>query len=197
MAKRFFDIVLSLCALVALAPVMLAVAVAVKADSSGPVFFRQIRVGLGGRDFEIMKFRSMSHDPVASQGAFDAGNSSRVTSVGQVIRKTKLDELPQFVNVLKGDMSIVGPRPEVRKWVEAYPDRWSKVHRVRPGITDPAAIEFSDEEGMLSEYDDPNEVYRTVILPRKLDLYELYIERRSLFFDVGVMLKTFTKILRG
>ncbi|WP_299126534.1 sugar transferase [uncultured Alcanivorax sp.] len=197
MVKRFFDIVVSLCALFVLAPVMLAVAVAVKTDSSGPVFFRQIRVGLGGRDFEIMKFRSMSHDPVASQGVFDAGNSSRVTAVGQVIRKTKLDELPQFVNVLKGDMSIVGPRPEVRKWVEAYPERWSKVHCVRPGITDPAAIEFKDEEALLAGYDDPVEAYRTVILPRKLDLYEMYIDKRSLFSDVGVMLKTFTKIVRG
>lgn len=197
MTKRFFDIFVSFFALIILAPVLLAVAVAVKVDSYGPVFFRQIRVGLGGRDFQIIKFRSMSHDPVASQGAFDAGNSSRVTAVGRVIRKTKLDELPQFINVLKGDMSIVGPRPEVRKWVEAYPDRWSKVHRVRPGITDPAAIEFKDEEELLAEYNDPNEAYRTVILPRKLDLYEMYIDKRSLFFDIGVMLKTFTKIVRG
>ncbi len=195
--KRVFDIVVSFLAFLLLAPVMLVVAVAVKLDSPGPVFFRQVRVGLNGRDFQIIKFRSMFYEPAATKGSFDAGNSSRVTTVGRVIRKTKLDELPQFINVLKGDMSIVGPRPEIRVWVDVYPERWAKVHQVRPGITDPAAIEFRDEENILAGYDDAVEAYRTIVLPRKLDLYEMYIENRSFSFDFGVMLKTFAKVVRG
>jgi lipopolysaccharide/colanic/teichoic acid biosynthesis glycosyltransferase len=113
-----------------------------------------------------------------------------VTRVGKLLRKTKLDELPQLWNVLVGDMSLVGPRPEVRKWVEAYPDRWSKVLAVRPGITDPASIEFRNEEELLAAAPDPKTCYRDVILPRKLDLYEEYVETRSFWGDVGILLKT-------
>jgi lipopolysaccharide/colanic/teichoic acid biosynthesis glycosyltransferase len=113
-----------------------------------------------------------------------------VTRVGKLLRKTKLDEFPQLWNVLVGDMSLVGPRPEVRKWVEAYPDRWAKVLAVRPGITDPASIEFRNEEELLAAAPNPETYYRKVILPRKLDLYEEYVETRSFWGDVGILLKT-------
>ncbi len=138
----------------------------------------------------LFKFRTMTVRKGTEQGSFDAGSAARVTRVGAFLRKTKLDELPQLWNVLKGDMSLVGPRPEVRKWVEAYPERWARVLTVRPGITDPASIEFRNEEDILAASPDPERTYREVILPRKLDLYEEYVRTRSFWGDVGILLKT-------
>ena len=131
------------------------------------------------------------------RGSFDVGSSARVTRVGKLLRKTKLDEFPQLWNVLVGDMSLVGPRPEVRKWVEAYPDRWSKVLAVRPGITDPASIEFRNEEELLAAAPGPETCYRDVILPRKLDLYERYVATQSLGGDIGILFRTMWAVVRG
>lgn len=131
------------------------------------------------------------------KGAFDAGCISRITPIGRFLRKTKLDELPQLFNVLKGDMSLVGPRPEVEKWVQAFPDRWKAILVVRPGITDPASVAFHDEEKRLSGAVDPEDVYRTEILPRKLDMYERYVSNVSILNDCKIILKTFQVLLQG
>ena len=124
------------------------------------------------------------------KGSFEAGSARRVTPVGRFLRKTKLDELPQLWNVIKGEMSLVGPRPEVRKWVDAYPARWARVLEVKPGITDPASIVFRNEEELLAAAKDPEDAYRNAILPRKLDLYEEYLRTRTFWGDVGIIFKT-------
>jgi lipopolysaccharide/colanic/teichoic acid biosynthesis glycosyltransferase len=130
-------------------------------------------------------------------GTFDAGATSRVTPIGRFLRKSKLDELPQLWNVLRGEMSLVGPRPEVRKWVDAYPERWTFVHAVRPGITDPASIRFRNEEEILAASTDPEATYRDVILPQKLVLYEDYVRDRSFWGDIAIILKTIAVVVGG
>lgn len=160
-----------------------------------PVLFRQKRVGLNGRDFWVYKFRSMTNRKQASLGSFDAGDSSRVTKIGRVLRKTKLDELPQLFNVLIGDMSIVGPRPEVRKWVETFPKEWEIIHRVKPGITDPASIAYKDEEVLLKMSSEPERTYREQILPHKLDLYKNYVKNRTFINDINLIFKTISSLI--
>lgn len=193
--KRLFDFVISLLFTVILLPVFLLIAFLIVIDSGFPVFFVQKRIGKGGQLFSMFKFRTMTVLKEAQQGSFDAGNSSRVTRIGKILRKTKLDELPQLLNVLAGTMSFVGPRPEVQKWVEAYPERWAVVHTVKPGITDNASIEFRNEEEILSASSDPYLTYRNKILPRKLDLYEDYVRNRSFGGDVEILFKTFISVL--
>jgi lipopolysaccharide/colanic/teichoic acid biosynthesis glycosyltransferase len=193
--NRCFDISFSLLGIAVLLPVMALLAVLVKITSPGPVLFRQIRVGRGGKDFTLFKFRSMTVKPEAEKGAFEPGNLQRVTAIGRLLRSAKLDELPQLFNVLRGDMSLVGPRPEVRKWVDAYPERWAKVLVVRPGITDPASILFRNEEKILAQSDDPERTYREEILPRKLDIYEQYVANRSAFSDLIILIQTVLAVL--
>ena len=188
--KRILDIVGALPGGVLLSPLLAVVWLAVVLESGLPGLFRQRRMGRGGSEFTLYKFRTMTVQRGTERGSFDVGSSARVTRVGKMLRKTKLDELPQLWNVLVGDMSLVGPRPEVRKWVEAYPEQWTRVLSVRPGITDPASIEFRNEEELLAAAPDPETYYREVILPRKLDLYEEYVETRSFWGDVGILLKT-------
>ncbi|WP_328186487.1 sugar transferase [Marinobacter sp. OP 3.4] len=193
--KRLFDIVVSLSALLFLFPLVVLIYIWVRYDSRGGAFFRQSRVGLNGKPFSILKFRTMTLKPQTDTGSFDAGDSSRITYVGRILRKYKLDELPQLINVLKGEMSIVGPRPEVRSWVDTYPERWRKIHQVKPGITDPASIEFRDEEVLLAQYHDPQAAYKNIILPRKLTLYEEYVENHSFVGDVKLIVKTVFKVV--
>jgi lipopolysaccharide/colanic/teichoic acid biosynthesis glycosyltransferase len=188
--KRVVDFVFSACGLIVLLPVITVVAVMVRLTSAGPAFIRQLRVGRNGRTFNMLKIRTMTMLQDAEKGSFEAGSSARVTHIGRVLRKTKLDELLQLWNVLKGDMALVGPRPEVRKWVDAYPDHWGSILTVRPGITDPGAIEFRHEEDILAAQLDPETYYRNVILPRKLDLYEEYVQTRSLLGDLWILLRT-------
>lgn len=195
--KRLVDVVFAALAIVGLAPLLIVIAVWVKIDSPGPVIFRQQRVGRNGETFDIYKFRSMTQDKKTEIGSFEAGDISRVTKAGKFIRKYKLDELPQFFNVLKGDMSIVGPRPEVEKWVMAYPERWATVLHVRPGITDPASLAFRDEESVLAEFDDPEHAYKEIVLPRKLDFYEDYIRDQSFIGDAFIMIKTVFRVIGG
>ena len=195
--KRVLDIVGALTGVVLLSPLLAAVGLAVVLESGLPGLFRQRRMGRGGSEFTLYKFRTMTVQCGTEQGSFDAGSSARVTRVGKLLRKTKLDELPQLWNVLAGDMSLVGPRPEVRKWVEAYPDRWSKVLSVRPGITDPASIEFRNEEELLAAAPDPETHYRNVILPQKLDLYERYVASQSLGGDISILFRTMWAVFRG
>lgn len=193
--KRVFDICASFVALLAFLPLMLVIAVVIPFTSPGPAVFRQTRVGRDGCKFTLYKFRSMEMKEEAERGLFEAGSSRRITPFGRFLRAAKLDELPQLWNVLKGDMSVVGPRPEVQKWVEAYPERWAIVHRVRPGITDPASILYRNEEELLSKAADPDACYRECILPHKLTLYEGYVRNHSLAGDVQLILRTVLCVL--
>jgi lipopolysaccharide/colanic/teichoic acid biosynthesis glycosyltransferase len=194
-AKRAFDLTASLLGLCLLAPLLLLIGALVVLLSGRPALFRQERVGRGGQGFLLVKFRTMTVDATAAGGAFEAGQLRRVTSIGRLLRRTKLDELPQLWNVLKGDMSVVGPRPEVRKWVEAYPQRWAQVLTVRPGLTDPASIVYRNEEALLAQARDPEQTYREVILPHKLDLYEAYVRRQRFWGDLRIILKTVATVL--
>jgi len=193
--KRIFDFTCSLALTALLLPFFLLIALFIVVDTGFPIFFVQQRVGKGGKQFKMFKFRTMTVLKEASHGSFDAGNSSRVTRAGKILRKTKLDELPQLLNVFSGKMSFVGPRPEVQKWVDAYPERWATVHSVKPGITDNASIEFRNEEEILAASSEPLVAYRNEILPRKLDMYEDYVKNRSFLKDVGILFKTFTSVL--
>ena len=195
--KRVFDAVIALLGLLVLLPVLAAIALAVRLSSPGPGLFRQARVGLEGVEFLLLKFRTMTVRPGSEKGAFDAGDASRVTKVGRFLRATKLDELPQLWNVIRGDMALVGPRPEVRRWVEVNPERWAIVHAVRPGITDPAAILYRDEEKILASVPDPERLYREQILPRKLDLYEEYVRTRTFWGDLKILGQTAIAIIAG
>ena len=193
--KRIFDFLVSLIFIIILLPFFVLVALLIIIDSGFPVFFVQKRVGEGGKQFKMFKYRTMRVLKEARQGSFDAGDSSRVTRIGKILRKTKLDELPQLFNVFSGKMSFVGPRPEVQKWVDAYPERWAIVHTVKPGITDNASIEFRNEEEILSSSTEPFITYREEILPLKLSMYEDYVHNKSFWKDIKILFKTFTSVL--
>ncbi len=193
--KRIVDVISVAIGLVLVSPLLLISAAIILMLDGLPIFFRQHRVGLGGKTFLLYKFRTMTTLPEGLEGSFDAGNNIRVTPVGAFLRKTKLDELPQLWNVLKNDMSLVGPRPEVRKWVDAYPDRWARVLMVRPGITDPASIYYRNEEELLAQAEDPEAYYRDHVLPHKLDLYEEYVRTRTFFGDIHLIFKTILTVL--
>ncbi|MBX3622299.1 MAG: sugar transferase [Rhizobacter sp.] len=189
MAKRLFDLLLSAAGLVVLSPLLVAVALWVKLDSPGPVFFRQERVGRHGVPFRIHKFRTMVH---GAQGAsITVGADARITRAGAVLRRTKLDELPQLIDVLRGDMSLVGPRPEVPRYVALYPATMrDKVLSVRPGITDVASLEYRDESERLARAADPEHEYVQVVMPAKLRLAAHYVDHASLAFDLRLILRT-------
>ena len=164
------DVLFSLGGLAFAWPFLGLIGLAILLNSGRPVIFSQERVGLDGRPFRLKKFRTMRRLKGAEAGLFEPGSQARVTPVGRFLRAYKLDELPQLWNVLMGDMSLVGPRPEIRKWVEAYPERWREVLETRPGITDPASILYRDEEAILAASPDPEKTYREIILPHKLDI---------------------------
>jgi lipopolysaccharide/colanic/teichoic acid biosynthesis glycosyltransferase len=152
-------------------------------------------VGKNGKEFIMRKFRTMNIRAGTHQGTFEPGDRTRITNVGRFLRTNKLDELPQLWNVLKGEMSIVGPRPEVRKWVDAYPERWKSILAIRPGITDLASLAYRDEESILHTSLDPKKRYREVILPRKLAIYEEYIKSNSFVGDFIIFVKTIAGVL--
>lgn len=189
-AKRIMDLTLAGAGVLLLWPLLLSVGLCVLTAMGRPVFFCQRRVGRGGRDFSLFKFRTMAPGPAAARDGFQAGDTSRVTPLGTRLRRLKLDELPQLFNVLRGDMSLVGPRPEVRRWVDECPRRWARLLAQRPGITDEASLRFKDEERLLAASLDPETMYREVILPQKLDLYQRYQDRRTLASDLKVLLAT-------
>lgn len=191
MVKRAFDILFSVAALLALLPVLIVVALWVKLDSAGPVFFRQVRVGWRGQPFRIYKFRTMRTDAERIGPQITIGPDSRITRPGRFLRKYKLDELPQFLNVLLGDMSVVGPRPEVPRYVELYPPATRElVLSVRPGITDLASIEFRDENELLGASPDPERTYVTQVMPAKLGYCERYVRERSFSGDLRIIGQT-------
>src|SRR5437773_928551 len=194
MAKRLFDLLIAGLALLLLSPLLLVLALWVKLDSPGPVLFRQERVGRFGRPFHIHKFRTMVHDPAQHGPQITVGDDPRITRAGRLLRHYKLDELPQLVDVLRGAMSLVGPRPEVPRYVALYPPALrDKVLSVRPGITDLASIQFRDENALLSKSADPEREYAEVVLPAKLRYAAEYVDHATLATDLrllGLTLKT-------
>jgi lipopolysaccharide/colanic/teichoic acid biosynthesis glycosyltransferase len=192
MAKRAFDVAATSVALLLLALPLLLLGVAVRLDSPGPALFRQERVGRHGRRFRIWKLRTMVHESRGS--AVTTAGDARVTRLGRILRRYKLDELPQLVNVWLGDMSLVGPRPEVPRYVAAYTDEQRRVLSVRPGITDPASLRFRDEERVLARFADPERAYAEVVLPLKLDLACEYVQHHSFVGDLRLILETLTVI---
>ena len=194
--KRTIDILVSGLGLLILSPLMLLLGLAIKLNSRGPALFRQQRIGRKFEPFWIYKFRTMVEGAPARGAAITAGADPRITRVGRVLRKTKLDELPQLWNVLKGDMSLVGPRPEVPKYVEMFRDDYERILSVRPGITDPASVQFRDESEVLGRSSDPEQTYVREILPQKLALSHEYIERASLAYDLQLIARTLLRILR-
>ena len=193
---RFFDFILSLVGLVVLAPIFIVLAIWIKIDSTGPVFYKQVRVGQSGIDFGLFKFRSMVVDADKKGLITVGGRDPRITRSGYFIRKYKLDELPQLINVLLGDMSLVGPRPEVRKYVELYTDEQQKVLSAKPGITDYASIEYMDENEILGKSSDPEKTYIEEIMPEKIKYNMKYINNKSLFEYFKIILLTVLKIVR-
>lgn len=194
--KRIFDIFMSGLGLICLSPLFLVLAVWIKCDSVGPVFYRQVRVGRGNKDFRLFKFRSMRPDSDKLGLITVGGHDPRVTRSGYYIRKYKLDEFPQLINVFVGDMSLVGPRPEVRKYVDLYTPEQLRVLNVRPGITSLASIRYRNENEILAKADDPDKTYVEQIMPDKIAIDLEYVENASLTNDIKLIFKTFGEIIR-
>ena len=193
--KRLFDIMASGCGLLVLSPVFIIVAIWIKLDSRGPVFYRQVRVGKNNKDFRIYKFRSMRVGADKGSLVTIGGRDPRITRSGYFIRKYKLDELPQLINVFVGDMSLVGPRPEVRHYVDYWTPEQMHVLDVRPGITDPASIKFRNENELMANAVNPEDYYINVIMQEKLRLYLEYIQNASLWYDIKLIFETFKVIV--
>ena len=193
--KRLFDIIASGFGLIVLSPLFLILAIWIKLDSKGPVFYRQVRVGYKNKDFRIFKFRSMRVGADKGSLVTIGGHDPRVTRSGYFIRKFKFDELPQLINVFLGDMSLVGPRPEVRHYVDYWTPEQMHALDVRPGITDPASIKFRNENELMEQAEDPEKYYIEVIMQEKIKLYLEYVEKHSFLYDIGLIFKTFFVIV--
>lgn len=193
--KRFFDIIISLIVLVIIAIPMLIVAIAIKLDSKGPVFYKQERLTRNKKPFKIIKFRTMRVGADKNLDNLTVKNDPRITKTGEFLRKWKIDELPQFINVLLGDMSLVGPRPETPKMVDLYPNYYDVIFAVRPGITDYASIEFRNESEYYNSIEDSETIYLEKILPRKIDLKLKYIEHLSIKTDIAILFRTAATII--
>ena len=193
--KRIFDILVSGIGLLCLSPLLLIVAIWIKLDSPGPIFYRQVRVGRYNKDFRIFKFRSMPIGSDKGSLVTIGGRDPRITRSGYFIRKFKIDELPQLINVLVGDMSLVGPRPEVRHYVNYWTPEQMHVLDVRPGITDPASIKYRNENELLAQAEDPEKYYIEVIMQEKIKLYLEYAEKSSFWYDIKLIFQTFKVII--
>ncbi len=194
--KRLFDIIAASLGLLLLAPLLIVIAVLIKTTSPGAVIFRQRRVGRQFKPFFILKFRTMVPDAAAMGGQLTVGDDARITSVGRLLRKTKLDELPQLINVLIGNMSFVGPRPEVPKYVEMFRTEYEQILQVRPGVTDLASLTYRNEAAILGQSDNPEQEYIQRLLPDKLALARDYVSQQSLMMDVKIILLTIWKLFR-
>ncbi len=195
MIKRTFDLSAAVAGLLCLSPLFIVVAALIKMDSGGSVFFTQERVGRGFRSFRIYKFRTMVRDAPREGGPITFGDDPRITKIGRVLRRTKIDELPQLINVLIGEMSVVGPRPEVRQYVDYFRHDYEQILTVRPGITDLASVKFRDEAAILGALPNPEEMYLTSILPQKLRLGKEYVRGSSLALDLTVIFKTLAALI--
>ncbi len=194
--KRALDLAVSVPALIALSPALLVIAALVKAGGPGPVFYAQERVGRRGRPFRLYKFRTMVTDADKSGPAVTSSGDARITPLGRTLRKWKLDELPQLWNVVRGDMSLVGPRPEVRKYTDIFRDDYSEILEISPGITDYAALEYRDEEEVLARYPDAEEAYTSVVLPEKIALYRQYLRDMGFRSDLKIIFRTIREVIR-
>ncbi|MFC2107700.1 sugar transferase [Bacteroidota bacterium] len=195
--KRIIDIALSLIGMIILSPLLIIFIIWISFDSKGGPFYSQIRVGKNNKDFRLLKFRTMFLDSDKKGLLTISDKDNRITPSGHFLRKYKLDELPQLINIFKGDMSFIGPRPEVRKYVEMYSAEQLKVLEVTPGLTDYASLEYINENEMLAESSDPEKTYIEEIMPAKLDLNLRYIKDQNLTTDCKIFLKTIKKILMG
>ena len=193
--KRSFDLIVALAGLLILSPLLLLISLIILLTMGWPIFFRQVRVGRESRDFKIFKFRSMVRRAENDGLAITTGGDCRVTPFGRFLRRTKLDELPQLFNVVAGDMSLVGPRPEVPQYVSLYNEDQRRVLSVRPGLTDPASIAYRDEESVLARYDDPEKAYIEKIMPAKLKMNLSYIDKAGFRTDFGLILKTLKRLI--
>ena len=195
--KRLFDLFFTVPGLFVLSPLMIGIAVWIKWDSQGPVFFRQSRVGRFGQSFDVLKYRTMVVDAELIGPKITAGQDSRITRSGSFLRKYKLDELPQLINVLKGQMSLVGPRPELAQYIEKWSQKDKRlILSIRPGITDYASFYYSNEQDVLSRAEDHETAYVNEIMPHKLRLNRKYIQERNLWLDFRIILATLAKIAR-
>lgn len=192
--KRVFDIIASFCGIIILFPLIIIVSILIKITSKGPVLFKQIRVTKNGKLFKIYKFRTMKENSEGNK-QITVGKDNRITGIGHILRKTKLDELPQLFNILKGEMSLVGPRPEVPKYVELYTDEQREILKVPAGITDYASIYFSNESELLGEVENPEEFYIKKIMPYKIELNKKYINEIGIMTDIKIIILTILKIL--
>jgi lipopolysaccharide/colanic/teichoic acid biosynthesis glycosyltransferase len=196
MLKRFFDILFSAIGIILLAPLLAILAMAIKKSSSGPVLYRGIRVGRGGKLFRMIKFRTMVTNAEALGGSCTSDDDPRITSIGRRLRKYKLDELPQLFNVLRGEMSFVGPRPEVKQYVAMFSEEEKQILSVRPGVTDLATLWDSDEGALLTGSSDPERIYLETIRPEKMRLQLEYIQKRTLLLDFRIVCSTVAHVLR-
>jgi len=197
MIKRLFDLVIALPLLILVSPILLVIAVLIKLNSKGPIFFLQQRVGLNGADFFIYKFRTMQIGADKMGLLTVGGRDPRVTSVGYFLRKYKLDELPQLINVVNGTMSLVGPRTEVRKYVDLYNSDQRMVLNAKPGITDYSSIEYADENNLLASSENPERTYIDEIMPAKLKLNMKYIAEQGVITDIKIIFSTVMRVIRG
>lgn len=188
--KRIFDILATISGGLILLPIIIIIVIWIKLSSKGPIFYVQKRVGKDFQEFDLYKFRSMIIDADKVGPSVTSGDDPRITKVGKIIRRTKIDELPQLINVIKGDMSLVGPRPEVIKFVKEKKEEYSKILSVRPGITDNAAIAYRDEETIMNQYENKEKAYIEIVLPEKIKLYNEYLQNISLINDIKLILKT-------
>lgn len=195
MIKRTFDIVAAFFGLLILSPFLVIAALLIRLDSKGPIFFKQERVGRGFKPFFIYKFRTMVKDTQERGGVITSGEDARITWIGRILRKTKIDELPQLINILKGEMSLVGPRPEVKKYVELFRNDYEDILKIRPGITDLASLKYRNEAFILGQTEDPDETYIKMVLPDKIRLAKEYLNRSSLTFDLRLILKTLLRLI--
>lgn len=194
--KRLFDFSMALIGLIILLPIILVVSIIIKLTSQGEILFSQKRLTLGMREFDIYKFRSMASNEAREKGAVQIkGNSSEITPIGKFMRKTKIDEIPQLWNILKGDMSFIGPRPELPRRLKYYDERQKGIFKVRSGISSPASIVFSDEEYLMNQVKDPEEFYIKEIMPYKIELNLYYVKNRSFVGDIWLIIATFLKII--
>lgn len=195
--KRLFDFTMALVGILITWPIMLIVAILIKITSKGSVLFKQKRLTIGMKEFEIYKFRSMRTDyDKDGRGIQTQGSSSAITPIGKFIRKTKLDELPQFFNIIKGDMSFVGPRPELPRRLQYYNESQKEIFRVRSGISSPASIVFSDEEYLMNQVKDPERFYIEQIMPYKIELNKYYVDSQSFWGDIWIIVVTLLKIIK-
>lgn len=193
--KRLFDVVVCILAVVVLLPLELAIAIWICCDSEGGILYRQVRVGKGNKDFNLLKFRTMQQKADKNGLLITVGEDARITRSGHFLRKYKLDEIPQLLNIIKGDMSVVGPRPEVRRYVDLYNERQKMVLSVKPGLTDYASIKYISESELLEKSDNPERTYVEEIMPAKLELNLKYIENQSFAEDIRIIFKTLSTII--